>query len=78
MVFQIFRVKFSIRISSSLRRFYFLKGVIWLSLGLGLGLGFGLVLGLGLVLCIDITTPELHIRMLHLGRYFLKNGGPVF
>jgi hypothetical protein len=32
----------SIRICSSLRTFYFLKGVIWLGLGLGLGLGVGL------------------------------------
>jgi hypothetical protein len=65
-------VKYSIRICSSFRRFYFLKGVIWLGVGLGLGLGLGLVLGLrlvlglGLGLQINIITPELHIRILHL------------
>jgi Na+/serine symporter len=48
--------------------------VIWLGLGLGLGLGLvlelGLVLGLGLGLRINIITPELHIRILYLGRIF--------
>ena len=48
-------VKCSIRICSSLRRFYFLKGVIWLGLGLR----------------INIITSELHIRILHLGQSVL-------
>jgi hypothetical protein len=50
--------------------------VIWLGLGFGLGLRFGLVLGLGLVLelglQINIITPELQIRILHLGPLFLN------
>jgi hypothetical protein len=50
-----FRVKCSIRMCNSLRRFYFFKGVIWFGLGLVLRLG----------LRINIIIPELRIRILH-------------
>jgi hypothetical protein len=62
--FQNYQVKCSIRICSSLRRFYFLKGVIWL--GLGLGVKFRVRVSFR----VSVITPELHMRILHLGRYF--------
>jgi hypothetical protein len=49
---------------------------IWLGLESGLVLGLELVLGLGWVLGlglrINIITPELYIRILHLSQYSLR------